>query len=83
METPNYDVLDPAAGDFMANYTATGFRDLGAVGPVYGVSGGTGLTEILMVQTPPGGPEAQVSTPSSLDSVGFNMAYGNLAPAAP
>jgi hypothetical protein len=38
----------------------------------------TTLSEWIMVQS-----GAQVSTPSSLDSNGFNVAYGDVAPAAP
>ncbi len=38
----------------------------------------TTLTEVVMVQA-----AGQVSTPSALDSNGFNVAYGDVAPAAP
>jgi hypothetical protein len=51
---------------------AVTFSDLRFVGTE------TTLTELVMLQY-----GVQVSTPSALDSNGFNVAYGGIAPAAP
>jgi hypothetical protein len=56
----------------LADYTPTGFTGMGITGAQ------TSLDEIVMVQN-----GVQVSTPSALVSGAFNIAYGDIAPAAP
>jgi hypothetical protein len=56
----------------LADYSATGFSGMGITGTE------TALDEIVMVQN-----GVQVSTPSALVSGAFNIAYGDVAPAAP
>lgn len=56
----------------LADYSATGFSGMGITGTE------TSLNEIVMVQS-----GVQVSTPSALVSGAFNIAYGDIAPAAP
>lgn len=69
VEAPGY----PSGYSTLADYTPdVTFTGLGMTGPE------TSLTDIAMVQN-----GVQVSTPSALDATGFNVAYGDVTPAAP
>jgi len=69
LEAPTVSTVQSTLGPYSPDVTFTG---LGISGPQ------SNLTEIIMVQN-----GVQVSTPSPLDSTGFNVAYGDVAPAPP
>jgi hypothetical protein len=69
VEAPSVNHTQSTLGNYAPDVT---FSALGVTGPQ------SSLTELIMVQN-----GVQVSTPSALDSVGFSVAYGDVAPAAP
>jgi hypothetical protein len=70
--TAEWIVEAPGTGDLAAFDPVVDFSDLSAS------PASTTVSEVIMVQA-----AGQVSTPSSLDANGFNVAYGDVAPAAP
>ena len=69
VEAPTLDGSIETLGDYAPDVT---FTDLGTTGPE------TVLYDVAMFQA-----RVQVSTPSTLDSTGFTVAYGNLPPPPP
>ena len=69
VEAPLVNGAPAPLGDYSPEVT---FSALGASGPA------ATLDEVIMVQN-----GVQVSTPSALDSTGFNVAYGDVAPPPP
>ncbi len=69
VEAPMLNGAVETLGGYTPDVTFTG---LGAAGPQ------NTLTDVVMVQN-----GVQVSTPSALDSTGFNVAYGDVAPSPP